>query len=189
EEARLSGPRLACWGDEEHEESKGADLAYERVRWLEDEATVLELGGLKVGGVGSRGSLDRPTWWQRTHVPGIRSIYRRRVKLIDELLARLRADVVVVMTHYAPTYRTLEGEKERIWPEMGCRTFEEVMERRGPHLWLHGHAHNARVLEARVADTLVVNVSLPARRAIYVADLGELAKRKRAPRGLEAFLS
>jgi len=188
EEAGLDYPIVACFGNEEYEESKEAYLAYERVRWLDDESLIMELGGLKIGLVGSRGSLDRPTWWQRTHVPGIRALYRRRVKLLDGLLARLRADVVVVMTHYAPTYRTLEGERERIWPEMGCRAYERLIERHGPHLWLHGHAHKARVLEARVGDTLVVNVGLPARKAIYVADLGELAERKRAPRGLEAFM-
>ena len=185
----LSCPILACFGNEEYEESRDAYLSYGRIRWLDDESAVLELGGLKVGLVGSRGSLDRPTWWQRTHVPGIRATYRRRVKLIDGLLGRLRADVVVVMTHYAPTYRTLEGERERIWPEMGCRAYEAVMERRRPHLWLHGHAHRARVLEARVGDTLVVNVSLPARKAIYVTDLSELANRARRPGGLEAFMT
>ena len=184
----LECPVLACFGNEEYEDSKDEYLAYGRIRWLDDEATILELGELKVGLVGSRGSLDRPTWWQRTHVPGIKALYRRRVKLIDGLLAKLRADVIVVMTHYAPTYRTLVGERERLWPEMACRAFEEVIERRAPHLWLHGHAHKATVLEARLGDTLIVNVSLPARRAIYVADLSELAKRKRRPRGLEAFM-
>ena len=184
----LGCPVYACFGNEEYEDSKEAYLSYKQICWLDDESTVIELGGLRVGLVGSRGSLDRPTWWQRTHVPGIRALYRRRVKLIDELLAKLEADVVVVMTHYAPTYRTLEGEKERIWPEMACRAFEEVIERRAPHLWLHGHAHKARVLETRLGDTLVVNVSLPARRSIYLADLGELARRERRPRGLEAFM-
>jgi len=189
DEQGLSCPIVACFGNEEYEESKEEYLAFERIRWLDDESMTLELSGLKVGILGSRGSLDRPTWWQRTHIKGIWATYRRRVKLIDGILARLKADVVVVMTHYAPTYKTLEGERERIWPELGCRAFEGVMERRAPHLWLHGHAHNAKVLEVKVADTLVVNVSLPARGSIYVADLSELAKRERAPRGLEAFMS
>jgi len=181
-------PIFACFGNEEYEESRDEYLSYGRVKWLDDESTVLELDGLKIGLVGSRGSLDRPTWWQRTHLPGIRALYKRRVKLIDGLLAKMRADVVVVMTHYAPTYRTLVGERERLWPEMACRAFEEVIERRAPHLWLHGHAHKATVLEARLWDTLVVNVSLPARKAIYTADLNELARRERRPRGLEAFM-
>ena len=186
EASGLECPILACFGNEEYEESREAYLAYKRVRWLDDEAVVLELNGLKVGVVGSRGALDRPTWWQRTHIRGIRAIYRRRVRRVRELLAGLRADVVVVMTHYAPTYRTLQGERERIWPEMACRAFEAVILEHAPHLWLHGHAHNASVLEARIGDTLVVNVSLPARKAIYVADVAELARRKRRPRGLEA---
>ena len=185
----LNCPLVACFGNEEYEEDKEAYLSYGRIRWLDDESMVLELKGLKIGLVGSRGSLDRPTWWQRTHVPGIWATYRRRVKLIDGLLGQLEADVVVVMTHYAPTYRTLEGEKERIWPEMGCRAYEAVIERRRPHLWLHGHAHKAVRLEAEIGDTLVVNVSLPARRAIYTVDLAALARKARRPRGLEAFMT
>ena len=185
----LGCPIYACFGNEEYEESKEAYLSYGRVRWLDDEAAVLELRGLRIGLVGSRGSLDRPTWWQRTHIPGIRALYKRRVKLIDSLLRRLEADLKIVMTHYAPTYETLRGERERIWPEMGCRAFENVMRARRPDLWLHGHAHKAQVLETRIEDTLVVNVSLPARRGFYVVDLSELAARARRPRGLEAFMS
>ncbi|OYT51427.1 metallophosphoesterase [Candidatus Bathyarchaeota archaeon ex4484_135] len=185
----LECPIFACFGNEEYEESREAYLSYSRVKWLDDESTVLELKGLRIGLVGSRGSLDRPTWWQRTHIPGIRALYRRRIKVIDGLLDKLKADVVVVMTHYAPTYRTLQGEKERIWPEMACRAFEAVIEARRPHLWLHGHAHRASVLEARIGDTLVVNVSLPARRAFYVVDLAKLAREARRPRGLEAFMT
>ena len=181
-------PIYACFGNEEYEDSKDIYLSYERIRWLDDESTVIGLGDLKIGLVGSRGSLDRPTWWQRTHIPGIRSLYRRRVRLIEGLLTKLRADVTIVMTHYAPTYRTLVGERERLWPEMACKAFEEVIKRTAPHLWLHGHAHRATVLEARLSDTLIVNVSLPARKAIYIANLSELAKRKRRPRGLEAFM-
>ena len=181
-------PIFACFGNEEYEETKDKYLSYERIKWLDDESAVLELDELRIGLIGSRGSLDRPTWWQRTHLPGIRALYRRRVKLIDGLLANLKADVVVVMTHYAPTYRTLVGERERLWPEMACKAFEAVIERRAPHLWLHGHAHKATALEARLWDTLVVNVSLPARKALYITDLRELAKRKRRPRGLEAFM-
>lgn len=184
DEQGVSCPIVACFGNEEYEESKAEYLAYERIRWLDDEVVVLEISGLSVGILGSRGSLDRPTWWQRTHVRGIWATYRRRVRLVDSLLAKLRADVVVVMTHYAPTYRTLEGERERIWPELGCKAFEGVMERRGPSLWLHGHAHRARVLETSIGDTLVVNVSLPARKALYAR---ELQKAPKKPRGLEAF--
>jgi len=185
----LKCPLIACFGNEEYEEDKDAYLSYGRIRWLDDESTVMELGGLKIGIIGSRGSLDRPTWWQRTHLPGIWATYKRRVKTIDALLSQLKADVVIVMTHYAPTYRTLEGERERIWPEMGCRAYEAVIERRRPHLWLHGHAHKAITLEAELGDTLVVNVSLPARKAIYTVDLRALARRARRPRGLEAFMT
>jgi Icc-related predicted phosphoesterase len=143
-------------------------LKNEDVTWLEDSSLHLDVGGLKVGLVGSQGSLDRPTFWQRTRMKGIWRTYRQRVRLIDSLIHDLRADVKIVFTHYAPTYQTLLGEKERIWPEMGCRLFEEVIRRRQPDYWLHGHTHLGSKLEVEVGRTRVLNVSLPARRKITV---------------------
>jgi Icc-related predicted phosphoesterase len=165
------GPILACFGNEEYERDEEKFRSSHEITWVDDQILTVDAGGLKVGIIGSRGSLDRPTFWQRTHIKGIREIYRQRVKRIDDLLAGLRTDLKIVMTHYAPTYATLEGERESAWPEMACKGFERVIERRQPDVWFHGHAHQSKKFEVEMGKTLVVNVSLPSRRKITVIEL------------------
>ena len=177
-----NGRIVACFGNEEYEQDQEEYERFGGLTWVDDGSAVFEIRGLKVGIVGSRGSLDRPTFWQRTHVKGIGGIYRQRVERVDRALAELQADVKIVLTHYAPTYETLQGERERAWPEMACKRFEEVIHRRQPDLWLHGHAHRGRRFEITIGKTLVANVSLPARREIFVADLPRKV-------GIEKFLT
>jgi Icc-related predicted phosphoesterase len=165
------GQILACFGNEEYEQSVEEYKSSRELTWIDDRAVTLEVGDLKVGVIGSRGSLDRPTFWQRTHVKGVAETYRRRVETVDRLLAELRADVKIVMTHYAPTYVTLEGERESAWPEVACRAFQSIIERRQPDVWFHGHAHQSRKSEVEMGKTLVANASLPSRRKITVIEL------------------
>ena len=174
------GEIIACFGNEEFEQDRERYLTAE-ITWLEDESKTVEVNGLKLGIVGSRGSLDRPTFWQRTHVKGIWQLYKKRVGIIDSLLAGLRADIKVVMTHYAPTYETLFGESERAMPEMACKRLKQVIERGQPDIWFHGHGHRATVLDAQFGKTSVINVSLPAREEIVFLDLPRKV-------GLEKFL-
>jgi Icc-related predicted phosphoesterase len=176
-----AGPVLSCFGNEEYEQDRERYREYREVRWLEEEAELVQTGEGEVGVVGSKGSLDRPTFWQRKNLPGIWQVYRERVEKIDSLLAGLRTKMKIVLTHYAPTYRTLEGEKESSWPEMACRGLEEVIKRRQPDLWIHGHAHNGKVTQVEMGRTLVVNASLPARGSVVVLELPRRV-------GLERFL-
>jgi len=166
-----AGPILSCFGNEEYEQDREGYKEYREVRWLEEEAEVIRTGEGEVGVIGSRGALDRPTFWQRKNLPGIWQVYRERVGRIDSLLAGLRTRIKIVLTHYAPTYRTLEGERESAWPEMACRRLEEVIARRQPDLWIHGHAHRGKVPLVEVGRTLVVNASLPARGSVVVLEL------------------
>jgi Icc-related predicted phosphoesterase len=175
------GEVRACFGNEEYRETHEEYRKLEPLLWVDEEAVDLEVKGLRVGVVGSQGSLARPTSWQQANIPNISKIYAERVKLLDRLLRELKTEVKVVLTHYAPTFATVKGEDPASWPEIGNRKLEEVIARRQPDLWIHAHAHRASVLEATLGRTLVVNASLPARREIY---LTELPKRS----GLDAFL-
>jgi Icc-related predicted phosphoesterase len=175
------GEILACFGNEEYLQDRRKYLELGLLRWVDEEAVVVEVKGLRVGVVGSQGSLARPTYWQQTHLPDISRVYAERVKLLDRLLRDLKAEVKVVLTHYAPTFATVKGEDPSSWPEIGNRKLEEVIARRQPDLWVHAHAHRASVLEATLGRTLVVNASLPARRGIFVTDLPRES-------GLDAFL-
>jgi len=164
------GEIIGCFGNEEHPRDMG-NYKLDGVKWLDDDSTVFEAGGLEVGIVGSRGSLDRPTFWQRNNIGGIVETYRRRVETVDMALAELQTDVKIVISHYSPTYATLDGEREFSWPEMGSKLFEDVIKRRQPDAWFHGHIHRGKKLEAEIGRTLVANASLPARGELTVVEL------------------
>ncbi len=158
---------LAIFGNEEYDDLKPRFLeAYgDRVQWLDDQGLEVEIRGLRLWIVGSRGSLKRPTTWQSRHIPGIEEIYRARVSLLDELLAEAGGRKAILMTHYAPTFRTLVGENPKIWSRLGHPGLERVIKRRRPALVVHGHAHNGSK-EARVNSVPVYNVSFPVWREI-----------------------
>lgn len=152
------------------------------VRFLQDEAADFEAGGHRVRIVGSLGSLDRPTWWQRKNLPHLADEYRRRIDGLDRLL--VGEGVRILLTHYPPTYATMGGEKEEWRPELGCRALEPVLLRRRPTLVIHGHIHKGipfadlRPTFQRlddfadaVAPVPVHNVAYPVRRAVSTFDL------------------
>ncbi len=174
----FSGPIISCFGNEEYEENKGEYLKYREITWLDDGRKVFRVGDEEIVFVGSRGALDRPTFWQRKNIRNIYQIYRERRRKIEELLAKNITGKVVVITHYSPTYATLEGEKIKAWPEMGSKKLEETIRKYSPSLWLHGHGHRSKVLEAKINGTLVLNVSLPARGKVVNVNLEKLKPKK-----------
>lgn len=166
---------LAVFGNEEYDSSHGEYRERFRITFLEEEARDLMLDGLKTRVVGTTGSLDRPTWWQRTNVPDIWTRYKDRLSKVTSLLDRGDADALVLLMHYAPTYATLEGERASSFPEMGSLALESLILDRRPDLVLHAHAHRGRkkaVLAKRQrsledfgdkgAEIVVYNVSIPA---------------------------
>ncbi len=168
---------LACFGNEEYDDVKDElRKMYPEITWLDDSSMVLMVNGIKVGVVGTRGVLDRPTSWQRKHIPNIYRIYSERLKVIEGELKRLRnsVDVLILLTHYVPSFKLLQGEDRRIWPEMGSQAMERVVLESKVDLVLYAHAHNARVTELRIGSTLFVNTSLPARRSITAIELPSL---------------
>lgn len=172
---------FACFGNEEWEGYEDKYIKVREIIWLNDESLTLNVQGLNVHLIGSRGLLDRPTFWQRTHVKDIHRRYEARFLKINRMLREVKGEYVLVITHYAPTYATLEGESETAWPEMGCRRMENVIRETNPLIWIHGHAHKSTRLETWVGFTYVLNVSLPARGGIVVLDL-EKVKSERLKR-------
>lgn len=152
-------PLFGVFGNEEWAESHDAYRKAFPVTFLHDEVAHLEVEGFAFRLVGSTGSLDTPTWWQRTHLPHIYRDYAARVQRLDELLA---GDAYrILLTHYAPTYRTLVGEGESWWDQMGSRRMEEVLLRRRPDLVVHGHAHKGiPYAELRTDQTTLTDFAL-----------------------------
>ncbi|MEM1657968.1 MAG: metallophosphoesterase [Candidatus Jordarchaeales archaeon] len=169
-ESRVDAPIVACFGNEEYEDlhDKVREVCSGRVVFLEEEAFTLSVGGVSLGIVGSKGSLDRPTWWQSRNVPGIRELYAARAEKVKEKVSKLDTTYRGLLTHYAPTYCNLEGEKPSAWPEMASRMYEPVLEM--VDFAVHGHAHKGKTF-CEFKGVPVFNVALPAAKSVTVFEV------------------
>lgn len=154
----FDAPIVAVFGNHEWSDSHEDYRSAYSVTFLEEEVVQVSAGGRGVRVIGSTGVLDRPTWWQRTHVPQIEREYTRRLHALDKLLAG--EGFRILLTHYSPTYRTLAGEGESYWDQLGSRRMEKVLLQRRPDLAIHGHAHlGAPYAELRTGQATLQNFS------------------------------
>ena len=180
---RMDAPLWAVFGNNEYEHDRAAYAARYgpryRMRFLQDEDAVFEARGKHVRIIGSLGSLDRPTYWQRKNLPHLEAQYRGRIGTLDRLAAG--DDARILLTHYPPTYATMGDEKEAWRPELGCKALEPVLLRRRPTLVVHGHIHKGipfaelraprQTLDAfaeAMPPVPVHNVAYPVRKAISI---------------------
>ena len=141
------------------------------VLFLQDESTLVRVNGAKVGIVGSIGSIEWPTFWQRKRDPSIKEKFEKRVEKLRELLVDVKgkADFTILMTHYVPTFKVLHGEPVESWPGLGHRRMEKVLIEVKPNLAVCGHAHNGSKM-AWVDTVPVFNVALPLNKKIVLID-------------------
>ncbi len=168
-----SVPILAVFGNEEYHELEAEFVKrYPEIVWLNDTPALQYINGVKVGFIGTRGALDKLTFWQRRHKPELELVYKERPKIIKEMIKELRryAEIIVLISHYAPTFITVKGEPEKVYPYMGSREMERVIKEMKPDIVIHAHAHNARVTEASIEGVKVYNVSLPARKGVTLIE-------------------
>jgi len=166
EATRQAFPRatiIAVFGNEEYPELEPRLRAlYPGITWLDDEVYYYTREGYTLAVVGSRGSIDRPTRWQKRNIPGITTIYRRRAEKIGELLrqAMRESDQAILLTHYATAKCTLKGEPPRSHPFLYSSLIEKIILRMQPHAVIHGHAHHGNPY-CRIGLTPVYNVAFP----------------------------
>jgi len=184
-ERKLECPIYACFGNDDYEdiEEDLREAARGLINFLDDELEVVTIRGVRVAIVGSRGVLDQPTFWQSRNIPDIRTRYTERVGKLDRLLAeaRSKAEHVILLSHYAPTFTTLRGEPVRAHPQMGSQRVERLLHKHGPTLVIHGHAHRGS-RRAWVGTVPVYNVALPLCQEFVVVEFPQ-------PRGLERFMA
>jgi len=171
---KVACPIVACFGNNEWEECRDElKEKYKEIKFLDDESLMLRIGTKSVGIFGSTGALDTPTKWQKAHVPNIENVYRVRYDLADRSLQRMAADFKILLVHYAPTYKTLEGENPQFFNTMGSQYWENLMMSRKPSLVVHGHGHRG-TKQAWVDTVPVMNVALPLNREIVIIDTEKL---------------
>jgi len=181
-QGHVACPIVCVFGNNEYAPDRGKYREKFDISFLDDESRSFEIGGKSVRIVGSTGSLDEPTWWQRNNLPGIAQEYEQRVRRLDQLLAG--DDLRLLLTHYPPTFATMGGEKDEWRPQLGSRRLEKVVLHRRPDLVVHGHVHKgipfAELHEGQVTlDAFggdrrpipVHNVAFPVTKAVTILNL------------------
>jgi len=159
-------PIIGCFGNEEYGDVRKDILSIvgDRMILLDEKAYIFELNGLKVGIVGTQGSLDKATSWQRRNIPSVKSVFERRAKRAGTLLKKMAStvDYRILLMHYSPCLETCEGEVSKDFSWLGSRKFYSVVIEHQPDLVIHGHVHNSTKHEVTIGSTLIRNVALPA---------------------------
>ncbi|MFH8080332.1 MAG: metallophosphoesterase [Candidatus Aenigmatarchaeota archaeon] len=181
---KINCPIVACFGNTEFgaETTSKIKEKYKQVIFLEDESILLHVKNTSVAIIGSKGSLDRPTYWQYKNIPNIEKEYEERIEKIKKLLCEVKAEIKILLLHYAPTYKILEGEELKFYPELGSKKMEEMILTSRPTLVICGHSHKGKKL-AWIDSIPIFNVSLPLNEKIVLIDTEKDLKH-----GLEKFL-
>ncbi|MFW9968376.1 MAG: metallophosphoesterase [Candidatus Thorarchaeota archaeon] len=171
----LGFPIIGCFGNEEYNEIRKqiVKLVDGRMAFLDEQWSTVNSDGKTIGVVGTQGSLDKATSWQRRNIPGVKRVFERRAVRASSLLKGLKkkVDHTILLMHYSPCLETCEGEEDKAFAWLGSRKFYSVVEKRQPDLVIHGHVHNASQHEAIIGRTLVRNVAFPAVRTVTELEL------------------
>jgi Icc-related predicted phosphoesterase len=167
---KVNCPIIAVFGNSEFIPDKREELRKRTdIKFLDDESLILRVGEISVGIVGTTGSLDLPTRWQRANIPNIERIYSDRIDFVSRHLQRMVREFKILAMHYSPTYKTLDGINPRFWGGMGSQLYENVLAQTKPHLVLYGHSHVGKRM-MWIDSVPVYNVSLPLNKDIVVID-------------------
>lgn len=174
EKAKWKCPIIACLGNHEPSDAKQAYLRYSRrITILEDESITVNIRGEKITIIGSRGSLDDFGIGHYIDFAN-RADIESRLKKIRSLLKKTKG-AKILMTHYAPTFKTLDGEHPSIWGGMADPRLEELIKKHKILFCIHGHAHYGQPF-AFVGKTPVFNVAFPQRENFLHIDTKRLPK-------------
>jgi Icc-related predicted phosphoesterase len=137
------------------------------IRVLEGEATVVEVGGRRVGIAGTKGfgggfagacASDFGEPEMKAFVGHTKSLAGR----LERALGGLRGmDRTIVLLHYSPVAETLAGEPREIHAFLGSYLLAEAVDRTGADLAIHGHAHRGSRNGTTPGGVPVRNVAAP----------------------------
>jgi Icc-related predicted phosphoesterase len=158
-------PVIAVLGNHDVESGKEAEvsqvLADAGVVVLDGDAR--EVLGVGIAGVkgfgGGFGKRALAPWGEAIIKQFVREAVEEALKL-ERALARLRAERLIVLLHYAPVQQTVDGEPLEIYPFLGSSRLEEPINRYPVSLVFHGHAHQGHTEGTTASGVPVYNVSM-----------------------------
>jgi Icc-related predicted phosphoesterase len=178
---KFFAPIVAVFGNAEFEEYRDMiKNEISRIRFLDDQYIELKINENNVFILGTTGALDEPTKWQRAHIGNIQQIYRNRIEKVRTSLKNYQGFKILV-THYAPTYKTLEGENPLFYKNLGSLEMEKAILESKPNVVIHGHSHYGSKFSW--VDTIpVFNVALPVNKKPVIIDTDKIKP------GLQKFI-
>ncbi|MFX1369837.1 MAG: metallophosphoesterase, partial [Promethearchaeota archaeon] len=155
-------PIIACFGNEEYEETRKELDKYSRnrVRFLEGEAIILDIGGRTIGVVGAPAPIDRRSKSNELGGRSIRQRFQLRVRSLSKLLEDVsqEANYTVLLMHYSPLMEEVDANEVPIFSWWITEATKEF----SPNLIIHGHTHISTRLWTEIGRTRVCNVAIPA---------------------------
>jgi Icc-related predicted phosphoesterase len=133
---------------------------------LERDHAIVEIDGIEVGIAGLKGFVGGFDGYRIPDFgePQLRAIYddtSADVEALDHALREIALCALrIVLLHYAPVAKTLDGEPPEIWMMLGSERLAAPIAEHRPHIVLHGHAH-AGSFEGAIGEVPVYNVSAP----------------------------
>jgi len=174
--AGVSVPCISVLGNHDHHSgaASGVRRAMERagVTVLEGEGVTVSVDGVRIGvaGVKGFGGGFAGACGADFGEPEMKAFIRHShhvAERLHESLESLRADIRVVLTHYAPVKDTLAGERLEIFPFLGSYLLAQAIDSTGADLAVHGHAHNGSEKGVTPGGVHVRNVAQPVIRSWY----------------------
>ena len=165
----VSVPVVAVLGNHDHHSGRASEivdvLADAGVVVLDRSHVVLEISGLEVGVVGTKGFVGGFEGAEIADFgePPLRQIYHETSQEVDALERGLEEVAGchrrLVLLHYAPTCETLIGEPEGIWALLGSGRLAGPIGMHRPELVVHGHAHHGGPT-GKIGEVPVHNVAV-----------------------------
>ncbi|WP_329084943.1 metallophosphoesterase family protein [Streptosporangium sp. NBC_01469] len=163
-------PVVAVLGNHDHHSDRPAEIAAllrdTGIEVLHDDATVLDIDGVRLGVAGGKGFGGGYAGKCASDFgePEIKAFVGHTKRIADRwrvALKELQADRRVVLSHYSPVKDTLAGEPLEIYPFLGSYLLAEAVDAEGADLIIHGHAHSGTEKGVTPGGIRVRNVALP----------------------------
>ena len=196
----LPVPIVAVLGNHDHESDQQRVLTQRLldvgVRVLEGSATVLEIGGTRLGVAGGKGFAGgfagaSATAFGEREMKVFANAAMLSAAAMESALSSLDTSLRVLLTHYAPIRGTLHGESPELYPLLGSYLYAELADRCGVDLLVHGHAHGGTEKGATPRGIPVRNVAQPVLRrpyAVYGVEPGRHADTGAVDRWVDASI-
>ncbi|MBB4918496.1 metallophosphoesterase family protein [Streptosporangium saharense] len=166
----LPVPVVAVLGNHDHHSDRPGEIAAmltdAGITVLHDDATVLDIDGVRLGIVGGKGFGGGYAGKCASDFgePEIKAFVGHTKRIAERwrvALKELQADHRVVLSHYSPVKDTLAGEPLEIYPFLGSYLLAEAVDAEGADLIVHGHAHAGTEKGVTPGGIRVRNVALP----------------------------